>query len=100
MTLDPERANGRCQCRGQCGAHAGKRCPTFKGQSELFGGPVEKLYEVSVLKRGKPTKPIHVRYICGACKKTYDHWRGEVDRRAAATATHDHYLATLFRSQP
>jgi hypothetical protein len=93
-----ERVAGRCECRGHCGGHGGKRCLTFAGQGTLFGEKADVLYEVSVV-RGKPKTEHHVKYVCDKCRLTFDPWRAETERRAqgAAISDHDVYLTSLLR---
>lgn len=34
------RENAQCECTGQCGKHAGARCPHTHGQYRKHGGPI------------------------------------------------------------
>ena len=64
------RADGRCECRGQCGKHGRQRCATRFGQARLLeGGTDSPVFGKRVV--GRPSKASHVAMICEACSKTY-----------------------------
>lgn len=84
-----ERAAGRCECRGQCGAHKGGRCWTLEGQKLLFESGKERFTFALMVRRRKPTEDKHLRWVCAGCSAHWNPWRAEADRRAEASLTTD-----------
>lgn len=65
-----ERAQGRCECRGQCDLEHRGRCGNLDRQRLLLGGE-ERLEARKMTRRDSNLGPQHFKMLCPGCLKTY-----------------------------
>lgn len=81
-----ERADGRCECEGECGrgTHAG-RCPNRHGRPAYGTGSTVVLTVAHLDHTPENCDPANLRAMCQACHLNYD---AEHHRQTAAATRH------------
>jgi hypothetical protein len=81
------RANSQCECHGECGWHAGKRCEEVQHSPAHFARGRVKLNTAHTCACDPPcNKPSHVIAMCQACHLRMD------KARHAQTREHNRHL--------
>lgn len=95
------RAEGRCECRGECGLHSGSRCREHAGQLALFSKGTIVLTVAHVCPCAPPCmEPGHVLAMCQRCHLRLDaalHARHAAETRARRRDAARPLLAAMER---
>jgi hypothetical protein len=77
----------QCECTGQCGKHAGARCPRTHGQHLKGHGPIRLIAAPSdPLIEGTAAAMLPAGDLCAWCPTCFDGARREARKLAEATA--------------
>jgi hypothetical protein len=93
------RANGRCECTGQCGAHPADRCARFNGEHTPAGGKI--VLTVAHLDHDpRNCVESNLLAMCQRCHLAYDrteHSHSAAETRAEKRQTESGQLPLLAR---
>lgn len=91
-----ERAEGRCECEGECGHDHGGRCDALHGQPHPITGSKVVLTTAHLNHTPEDCRDEVLRAMCNRCHLAYDREHHATSRRKRAE---DRKAAKLERSQ-
>ena len=62
----------QCECMGECGLHAGRRCREINGARALFANGRVVLTIAHLCRKSNCPRPDHLKAMCQRCHLRYD----------------------------
>jgi len=79
------RAQGQCECTGECGLHHGRRCTEQHGERARWANG-RVILTVAHLDHDTGDDPARMKAMCQRCHLRYDHAQHMASARATAKA--------------
>ena len=67
-----ERAQGQCECTGECGLHRGNRCQERDGEKAMYASGMVILTVAHLNHYPPDVRPENLRAMCNTCHLRYD----------------------------
>ena len=76
------RSSGQCECRGECGLHAERRCEERNGEAAKWARGKVLLTVAHLNHDPQDCRPENLRAMCQRCHLRYDRTHHQVNARA------------------
>lgn len=97
-SIREDRAQGRCECMGECGrgTHGTERCPNLNGEPAYGTGSKVVLTVAHLDHVPEHCDPSNLRAMCNGCHLHYDRDHHAETRRATLAAERAAWMEPLF----